>query len=173
MAFATIYCSRAFSASLEANKKRKVSPILPSNPVIVIDVLEPPHPCFSNIDNSSLTQLVNKKNLTQLVEKYDGVEGTKVEQMPLRGWLNKLTSAIGKIVQYFIYVVGIVADAVTIVGVAIPKSLPLAVTLTLAYSMKRMMANQAMVHKVSAYETMGLATDICTVKMGTLTLNQM
>ncbi|THG20628.1 hypothetical protein TEA_027244 [Camellia sinensis var. sinensis] len=75
MAFATIYCSRAFSACLEANKKRKVFPILPSNPVIVIDVFEPPHPCFSNIDKSSLTQLVNKKYLTQLVEKYDGVEG--------------------------------------------------------------------------------------------------
>ncbi|KAL7251670.1 hypothetical protein ACSBR1_013509 [Camellia fascicularis] len=75
MAFATIYCSRTFSACLEANKKRKVSPILPSNPVVVIDVFEPPHPCFSNIDKSSLTQLVNQKNLTQLVEKYDGVEG--------------------------------------------------------------------------------------------------
>ncbi|GMP56269.1 hypothetical protein CsSME_00020820 [Camellia sinensis var. sinensis] len=75
MAFATIYCSRAFSACLEANKKRKVSPILPSNPVVVTDVSEPPHPCFSNIDKSSLTQLVNLKNLTQLVEKYDGVEG--------------------------------------------------------------------------------------------------
>ncbi|KAH9764766.1 putative calcium-transporting ATPase 13 plasma membrane-type [Citrus sinensis] len=44
-------------------------------------------------------------------------------------------------------VVGIVADAVTIIVVAIPEGLPLAVTLTLAYSMKRMMADQAMVTK--------------------------
>ncbi|XP_030475584.1 calcium-transporting ATPase 12, plasma membrane-type [Syzygium oleosum] len=70
-------------------------------------------------------------------------------------------------------VVQIVAAAVTIVVVAIPEGLPLAVTLTLAYSMKRMMADQAMVRKLSACETMGSATIICTDKTGTLTLNQM
>ncbi|KAI8009790.1 putative calcium-transporting ATPase 13, plasma membrane-type [Camellia lanceoleosa] len=70
-------------------------------------------------------------------------------------------------------VVGIVAAAITIVVVAIPEGLPLAVTLTLAYSMKRMMADQAMVRKLSACETMGSATVICTDKTGTLTLNQM
>ena len=70
-------------------------------------------------------------------------------------------------------VVGIVAAAVTIVVVAIPEGLPLAVTLTLAYSTKRMMAGQAMVRKLSACETMGSATTICTDKTGTLTLNKM
>ncbi|XP_061369094.1 calcium-transporting ATPase 12, plasma membrane-type [Gastrolobium bilobum] len=70
-------------------------------------------------------------------------------------------------------VVSIVAAAVTIVVVAIPEGLPLAVTLTLAYSMKRMIADQAMVRKLSACETMGSATVICTDKTGTLTLNQM
>ncbi|PSS19072.1 Calcium-transporting ATPase 13 plasma membrane-type [Actinidia chinensis var. chinensis] len=69
--------------------------------------------------------------------------------------------------------VRIVAAAVTIVVVAIPEGLPLAVTLTLAYSMKRMMADNAMVRKLSACETMGSATTICTDKTGTLTLNQM
>ncbi|KAK7266669.1 hypothetical protein RIF29_19319 [Crotalaria pallida] len=70
-------------------------------------------------------------------------------------------------------VVRIVSDAVTIVVVAIPEGLPLAVTLTLAYSMKKMMADNAMVRKLSACETMGSATTICTDKTGTLTLNQM
>ncbi|XP_043718872.1 putative calcium-transporting ATPase 13, plasma membrane-type [Telopea speciosissima] len=70
-------------------------------------------------------------------------------------------------------VVRIIADAVTIVVVAIPEGLPLAVTLTLAYSMKRMMADQAMVRKLMACETMGSATTICTDKTGTLTMNQM
>ncbi|KAK7364974.1 hypothetical protein VNO80_13724 [Phaseolus coccineus] len=70
-------------------------------------------------------------------------------------------------------VVGIIADAVTIVVVAIPEGLPLAVTLTLAYSMKKMMADHAMVRKLSACETMGSATTICTDKTGTLTLNEM
>ncbi|XP_030444050.2 calcium-transporting ATPase 12, plasma membrane-type-like [Syzygium oleosum] len=67
----------------------------------------------------------------------------------------------------------IVAAAVTIVVVAIPEGLPLAVTLTLAYSMKRMMGDNAMVRKLSACETMGSATTICTDKTGTLTLNEM
>ncbi|XP_028782614.1 putative calcium-transporting ATPase 13, plasma membrane-type [Neltuma alba] len=70
-------------------------------------------------------------------------------------------------------VVGIVAAGVTIVVVAIPEGLPLAVTLTLAYSMKKMMADMAMVRKLSACETMGSATTICTDKTGTLTLNEM
>lgn len=70
-------------------------------------------------------------------------------------------------------VIRIIAAAVTIVVVAIPEGLPLAVTLTLAYSMKRMMADQAMVRKLEACETMGSATVICTDKTGTLTLNQM
>ncbi|XP_054820520.1 putative calcium-transporting ATPase 13, plasma membrane-type isoform X1 [Prosopis cineraria] len=70
-------------------------------------------------------------------------------------------------------VVRIVAAAVTIVVVAIPEGLPLAVTLTLAYSMKKMMVDMAMVRKLSACETMGSATTICTDKTGTLTLNQM
>ncbi|KAJ6737405.1 CALCIUM-TRANSPORTING ATPASE [Salix viminalis] len=70
-------------------------------------------------------------------------------------------------------VVGIIAAAVSIVVVAIPEGLPLAVTLTLAYSMKRMMKDIAMVRKLSACVTMGSATTICTDKTGTLTLNQM
>ncbi|XP_044479576.1 putative calcium-transporting ATPase 13, plasma membrane-type [Mangifera indica] len=70
-------------------------------------------------------------------------------------------------------VLRIIAAAVTIVVVAIPEGLPLAVTLTLAYSMKRMMADNALVRKLSACETMGSATTICTDKTGTLTLNEM
>ena len=62
---------------------------------------------------------------------------------------------------------------VTIVVVAIPEGLPLAMTLTLAYSMKRMMADKAMVRKLSACETMGSATVICTDKTSTFTMNQM
>ncbi|XP_058113638.1 calcium-transporting ATPase 5, plasma membrane-type-like [Magnolia sinica] len=67
----------------------------------------------------------------------------------------------------------ILTIAVTIVVVAVPEGLPLAVTLTLAYSMRKMMADKALVRRLSACETMGSATTICSDKTGTLTLNQM
>ncbi|CAI9781214.1 unnamed protein product [Fraxinus pennsylvanica] len=72
----------------------------------------------------------------------------------------------------FNFVLRIILTAVTIVVVAIPDGLPLAVTLALAYSMKRMMADQAMVRNLSGCEIMGSATVICTDKTRTLTMNQ-
>lgn len=70
-------------------------------------------------------------------------------------------------------IIKIITIAVTIVVVAVPEGLPLAVTLTLAYSMRKMMADKALVRRLSACETMGSATTICSDKTGTLTLNQM
>ncbi|PON79972.1 P-type ATPase [Parasponia andersonii] len=69
----------------------------------------------------------------------------------------------------------VVNTAIAIIRAAftIQEGLILAVTLTLAYSMKRMMIHKAMVRKPSACETMGSATIICTDKTGTLTTNQM
>lgn len=63
--------------------------------------------------------------------------------------------------------------AVTIVVVAIPEGLPLAVTISLAYSMKQMQQDNCLVRVLAACETMGGATNICSDKTGTLTCNQM
>jgi magnesium-transporting ATPase (P-type) len=62
---------------------------------------------------------------------------------------------------------------VTLIAVAIPEGLPLAVTISLAYSMKAMMEDHCMVRVLQACETMGAATAICSDKTGTLTTNQM
>lgn len=63
--------------------------------------------------------------------------------------------------------------AVTVIVVSVPEGLPMAVTLSLAYSMRRMLRTNNLVRKMHACETMGATTVICTDKTGTLTQNQM
>lgn len=63
--------------------------------------------------------------------------------------------------------------AVTLIVVAVPEGLPMALTLSLAYSMRRMLKTNNLVRKMHACETMGAATVICTDKTGTLTQNRM
>uniref|UniRef100_A0A1I8GWH9 Calcium-transporting ATPase n=1 Tax=Macrostomum lignano TaxID=282301 RepID=A0A1I8GWH9_9PLAT len=66
-----------------------------------------------------------------------------------------------------------VVIAVTVIVVAVPEGLPLAVTLSLAYSVKKMMNDNNLVRHLDACETMGNATAICSDKTGTLTTNRM
>ncbi|XP_068450002.1 plasma membrane calcium-transporting ATPase 1-like [Clinocottus analis] len=62
---------------------------------------------------------------------------------------------------------------VTVLVVAVPEGLPLAVTISLAYSVKKMMIDHNLVRHLDACETMGNATAICSDKTGTLTMNRM
>ncbi|NNE74465.1 MAG: calcium-translocating P-type ATPase, PMCA-type [Acidimicrobiales bacterium] len=67
----------------------------------------------------------------------------------------------------------ILTIAVTIVVVTVPEGLPLAVTLSLAYTTRRMAQEQALVRELAACETMGAATIVCSDKTGTLTYGHM
>uniref|UniRef100_A0A674CUS3 Calcium-transporting ATPase n=1 Tax=Salmo trutta TaxID=8032 RepID=A0A674CUS3_SALTR len=73
-------------------------------------------------------------------------------------------------VQFFVkfFIIG-----VTVLVVAVPEGLPLAVTISLAYSVKKMMKDNNLVRHLDACETMGNATAICSDKTGTLTMNRM
>ena len=70
-------------------------------------------------------------------------------------------------------ILDIVILCISIIAVAIPEGLPLAVTLSLAFSIKKMMDYNNLVRKMHACETMGGANYICTDKTGTLTRNEM
>ncbi|XP_043829977.1 plasma membrane calcium-transporting ATPase 3 isoform X1 [Dromiciops gliroides] len=84
-----------------------------------------------------------------------------------RAWLSNCTPVY---VQYFVkfFIIG-----VTVLVVAVPEGLPLAVTISLAYSVKKMMKDNNLVRHLDACETMGNATAICSDKTGTLTTNRM
>uniref|UniRef100_UPI0037E724A6 plasma membrane calcium-transporting ATPase 2 isoform X6 n=1 Tax=Semicossyphus pulcher TaxID=241346 RepID=UPI0037E724A6 len=87
--------------------------------------------------------------------------------MQKRPWMPECTPIY---VQYFVkfFIIG-----VTVLVVAVPEGLPLAVTISLAYSVKKMMKDNNLVRHLDACETMGNATAICSDKTGTLTTNRM
>ncbi|KAJ4940931.1 hypothetical protein JOQ06_027221, partial [Pogonophryne albipinna] len=84
-----------------------------------------------------------------------------------RSWMSECTPIY---IQYFVkfFIIG-----VTVLVVAVPEGLPLAVTISLAYSVKKMMKDNNLVRHLDACETMGNATAICSDKTGTLTMNRM
>ena len=125
---------------------------------------------------------------------------TEIESTPLQKKLEKLAVAIAKLggsaagLLFFILLFRFLADlsgnegsasqkasefldilivAVTIIVVAVPEGLPLAVTLALEFATKRMLKENNLVRVLRACETMGNATTICSDKTGTLTTNKM
>lgn len=92
-----------------------------------------------------------KKDIVENVCTGEGMEWDK-----FKGWLS---SYIKDLLEYFII-------GVTVLVVAVPEGLPLAVTISLAYSVRKMMKDNNLVRHLDACETMGNATAICSDKTG-------
>ena len=128
-------------------------------------------------------------------------EAAQVEEgtpTPLNRKLNKLAKwitwasyliagliIVGRIIAYFFvthheldwhfvtYLLNSLMIAVTLIVVAVPEGLPMSITLSLAFSMRRLMKEHTLPRTMHACETMGAASVICTDKTGTLTQNKM
>lgn len=79
----------------------------------------------------------------------------------------------GRLMEYIKNYLHYLIVGITIIVVAVPEGLPLAVMISLAYSVKRMLADQNFVKKLTSCEIMGGANNICSDKTGTLTKNEM
>lgn len=126
----------------------------------------------SQIDDSVKTPLGEQlERLGQLISRMSyGVAGLVVAgRIVSYLWLTPDYDAVG-LAAHLLQTVMI---AVSLIVVAVPEGLPMAVTLSLAYSMRRMLKTQNLVRKMHACETMGAVTVICTDKTGTLTQNKM
>ena len=126
----------------------------------------------SQIDDTVKTPLGEQlERLGQLISRMSyGVAGLVVAgRIVSYLWLTPEYDAVGMAA----HLLQTVMIAVSLIVVAVPEGLPMAVTLSLAYSMRRMLKTQNLVRKMHACETMGAVTVICTDKTGTLTQNKM
>ena len=112
--------------------------------------------------------------LAKLISKVGGVVSTTAFVVFLLH--DMLTNALGQSTDYLGMLevtLKYFMMAVTLIVMAVPEGLPMAVTLALALNMRRMLKSNNLVRKLQASETMGAVTVICTDKTGTLTENRM
>ena len=129
---------------------------------------------------------VSKGSETPLSKKLNGL----ADWITNASYVLAVLIIIGRIVWYFVsydvnfssgdfwvdfvsYVLKTIMIAVTLVVVAVPEGLPMSVTLSLAFSMRKLMKSNTLPRTMHACETMGAASVICTDKTGTLTKNMM
>lgn len=125
---------------------------------------------------------VKEGDPTPLSQKLDGL----ADLITKASYIIAALIVVGRLVMYFVhpegtfdaidfvkYTLDTIMIAVTLIVVAVPEGLPMAVTLSLAFSMKRLMEQNTLPRTMHACETMGATSVICTDKTGTLTQNQM
>ena len=126
---------------------------------------------------------VDEGDPTPLSEKLDAL----ADKITRASYIVAALIIVGRIVTYFFvgdnaefdwldfvsYLLNTLMIAVTLVVVAVPEGLPMSVTLSLAFSMRKLMRENTLPRTMHACETMGAASVICTDKTGTLTQNKM
>lgn len=126
----------------------------------------------TRIDDSVRTPLTEQLDrLGRLIARMSYIVGAAVVIGRVIMYLHMNPSF--ELVPFLTYLLQTLMIAVTLVVVSVPEGLPMAVTLSLAYSMRRMLRTNNLVRKLHACETMGATTVICTDKTGTLTQNRM
>ena len=125
----------------------------------------------SQIDNSVKTPLTEQ--LERLGKLITGASYTIAALILIARIIMFFSNFSFDWVHFLQYLLDSIMICVTLIVVAVPEGLPMAVTLSLAYSMRRMLKTNNLVRKMHACETMGATTVICTDKTGTLTQNQM
>jgi Ca2+-transporting ATPase len=155
------------------------------------------------IEGYCTAEVMRVGDATECGKVFEAAQVNEGEPTPLSDKLNRLATLItqtsyaiaalvivGRIVVYFISGKGDFSDAdgwidfisfflqtvmiaVTLIVVAVPEGLPMSVTLSLAFSMRKLMKENTLPRTMHSCETMGAASVICTDKTGTLTQNQM
>ena len=129
---------------------------------------------YAELDNSNARETPLQARLSVLADRigYIGLSAAILTFVALvistsyRGQIGSGFEIISNLLEFAIV-------AITIVVVAVPEGLPLAVTISLAYSVRKMAADHNLVRRLVSCETMGAATVICSDKTGTLTHNRM
>lgn len=130
----------------------------------------------AQIDNSVKTPLGEQLDkLGMWVSRMSYGVGTAVVVVRLLMYWAQCDFSLAAIdsLAFLAYLLQTLMIAMTLIVVSVPEGLPMAVTLSLAYSMRRMLKTNNLVRKLHACETMGATTVICTDKTGTLTQNRM
>lgn len=125
---------------------------------------------------------VDEGDPTPLSEKLDDL----ADKITKTSYVFAALILVGRIITFFMtkggdwqwldflsYMLNTVMIAVTLIVVAVPEGLPMSVTLSLAFSMRKLMDENTLPRTMHACETMGAASVICTDKTGTLTQNKM
>lgn len=125
-------------------------------------------------EESEVTPLQSKLNtLAEYIAKLGGAAGLLLFVVLLIEFLVDLKGSTDNAAQKGQHFLNILIVAITIIVVAVPEGLPLAVTLALAFATTRMLKDNNLVRLLRSCETMGNATTVCSDKTGTLTQNKM